>query len=544
MTCYIGNPYFALAESGIRVAFSHQLNLCGMAAVPVTRLDGYTEDDIYRIIDQSVGISSTMPIMQYTNISPTAPILLDAMASAGLSSSYAWLNQNLINANSVLVKAGIPTIFDNTSAFIGKQTGLMGYFSWGSNDPSFTQAAYDSNCFAAGSIAGAFVSTSARTFSPTTAGQSLVADLISQGACGVEGDVSEPYVGYTAHPEILFGWYTSGFNLAESFYAASPELFWKSTVVGDPLTAPYANPPAVAINAPPVPLTGLAQISAVASSGSGISEVDFLLDGAPIGSCTQQPYSVPINTAVYGVGMHAIEVIATDASPAAVENSVSAWVTFVNPISNLQSISDAFFTGDGQSVTTDSVVVTAGTAEMGGSEFYVEEQNRSSGIRVVSTQPVNEGDVVTVSGNLFTDPVSSERSITASTVTVTGHLAAPPGPLGMPNAFVGGSDIDPQTRGVTGGIGPRNIGLLIATWGKVTYAGVSGENFFYVDDGKGLCDGSGHVGVKIGCGELQKPSQNEIVKVTGLSSCEQSGTAITRLVCPRTQNDIAVIVGP
>ena len=39
----------------------------------------------------------------------------------------------------------------------------------------------------------------------------------------------------------LFDRYVSGFNLAESFYAASLVTYWKDIVIGDPLCRPYAK---------------------------------------------------------------------------------------------------------------------------------------------------------------------------------------------------------------------------------------------------------------------------------------------------------------
>ena len=181
------------------------------------------------------------------------PILLDRQPS--MTSGYKPLNDRLQTANSQLGARGIPTIYDTTSAFIGGNSGLMGYFSWGSNDPAYTGALYTSNLFAPGSIADTYVSSSGRTFYPATSGQSLIADLIPQGVCGVLGYVSEPYTGYSTYADVLFDRYTRGYNMAESFYMATPELSWKSVVVGDPLMAAYATPPVVSIDVNG-PLTG------------------------------------------------------------------------------------------------------------------------------------------------------------------------------------------------------------------------------------------------------------------------------------------------
>jgi hypothetical protein len=58
---------------------------------------------------------------------------------------------------------------------------------------------------------------------------------------GVKGYVSEPYLFAMAVPPLLFDRYVSGWNLAESYYCASPVLKWKDVIIGDPLCAPYSS---------------------------------------------------------------------------------------------------------------------------------------------------------------------------------------------------------------------------------------------------------------------------------------------------------------
>jgi hypothetical protein len=69
----------------------------------------------------------------------------------------------------------------------------------------------------------------------------------------VKGYVSEPLTLGLCRADILFGRYTAGYTLAESFAAASPLVKWKDVVVGDPLCAPYVpeRRPARGQNRPP-----------------------------------------------------------------------------------------------------------------------------------------------------------------------------------------------------------------------------------------------------------------------------------------------------
>ena len=134
---------------------------------------------------------------------------------------------------------------------------VIGYFSWGSTDPQNRVRVMKMD-FSPGALAATFVSTDARTFKeppadwvPTNINdraqffggspQSLIGDLIREGATGVAGQVSEPYLESAVRPDVLFPAYLSGFNLIESFYLAIPHLSWQTVVVGDPLCAPFAR---------------------------------------------------------------------------------------------------------------------------------------------------------------------------------------------------------------------------------------------------------------------------------------------------------------
>lgn len=214
------NPYGGADEA---------FNSSKFAMYLVTRLEAYTVSEAKALIDQS------------TQAKPLKSLFLLDSAPERDSGGYGAVQRWMDPAQSLLERKNIKVVHDETNLFIGDKSGLMGYASWGSNDPAFALSLYKSIKFAPGGIAETFVSTSARTFRKTTGGQSLIADLISQGATGVKGYVSEPYTFALCRVDILFDRYTSGRNLAESFWSATPLLKWKDIVVGDPLCAPYAK---------------------------------------------------------------------------------------------------------------------------------------------------------------------------------------------------------------------------------------------------------------------------------------------------------------
>jgi uncharacterized protein (TIGR03790 family) len=213
------NPYF-----GAKEPFSHAKY--GMYLV--NRLTGYTVEDVYKMIDHSMIAAPSK-----------SPILLDSQPKFQPGSGYWGMEESMKIANDKLSEKGVNIKYDKSVDFSDGGEPLAGYCSWGSNDPSFNPEVYHQIKFVPGAIAETFVSTSGRTFNPTSGGQSLIADLVHQGVTGVKGYVSEPYTVALCRAEILFDRYTSGYNLAESFYAATPLSKWKDIVVGDPLCRPY-----------------------------------------------------------------------------------------------------------------------------------------------------------------------------------------------------------------------------------------------------------------------------------------------------------------
>lgn len=166
-----------------------------------------------------------------------------------------------------------------------------------------------------------------------------------------------------------------------------------------------------------------------------------------------------------------------------------------------------------------------------GNAFYIEEPDRSGGLRILSSQSVNPGDLVTVDGPLAL--YNGELALEATSVSdFSGSAANIPNPLGMPNCSLGGGNYccsagstPTGQQGITGATGINNIGLLVTTWGTVTY---SGSGYFYLDDGSVLLDGSGNTGVKVYSTVLV--AVGKYVSVTGISSCETLGTGLIRAV--------------
>lgn len=218
----------------------------------VTRLDGYTIGDAKLLSTNALDSEKTPPSGKFL-IDVAAghgigdlkkvPISPQGQTKDGVTSlnemNYNEWDADMVVAADILAAAKVPVELEKTEQFVGGQGNLMGYCSWGSNDPKFVPQNYLTLRFAPGGIAETAVSTSARTFLPTTGGQSLIADLIKAHVTGAKGYSDEPLLQAVASPTILFDRYTKGWTLAESYYAASRFVGWEDIVIGDPLCAPY-----------------------------------------------------------------------------------------------------------------------------------------------------------------------------------------------------------------------------------------------------------------------------------------------------------------
>ena len=212
------------------VPFSHT----AFGGYLVTRLDGYSLSDAEALVTRSLAAETetnggcswgkvlldVQPIFKFN----TADVAGQPLAVTGPisdESDYGSWNADMVKAGDLLTARRIPTELDRGEMFVGDRSNLLGYFSWGSNDAKYSEKAYESLRFAPGSIGDTAVSTSARTFLPTTGGQSLIADLIAHGITGVKGYTDEPLLQAVASPSVAMERYTSGFTMAESLYAAS-----------------------------------------------------------------------------------------------------------------------------------------------------------------------------------------------------------------------------------------------------------------------------------------------------------------------------------
>jgi uncharacterized protein (TIGR03790 family) len=139
------NPYF-LGDQPVTEAmpFSHER----IPLYLVTRLDGYTVDDVLKLIDHG-----NSPVTE-------GRVVLHQRAS-WLALGNAWLKA----AADRLRDAGLGdrVLLEATGKVVTNEPSVIGYYSWGSNDPAITERNLGIG-FVPGALAAQFVSYDGRTF--------------------------------------------------------------------------------------------------------------------------------------------------------------------------------------------------------------------------------------------------------------------------------------------------------------------------------------------------------------------------------------------
>lgn len=187
---------------------------------------------------------------------------------------------------------------------------------------------------------------------------------------------------------------------------------------------------------------------------------------------------------------------------------------------------------DGKAISLGRVAITAVFPSEGA--LYVEQLDRSAGVRVDTAESFARGQLVGVMGVMQTD-TTGERYVEAlDTWPRPLGTSAVIYPLGIKTRALGGGPCGLQA-GIRYAAGLNNIGLLVQIWGKVTH---SEAGSFNVDDGCAVKDNSACLGVKVDAVGLSPPSEGSLVEVTGIVSCFKDGEHLYRLLRVRDQWDI------
>lgn len=217
---------------------------CGQIINPaytdeITTNDYHETYDIYlvsRIDGPTLETASALILANsYQNVTAleTGIWLFDSTPSpiSGTLDSYI---ENAYNSISAL---SYNATFENTALFLTNQTYLIGYHSWGSNDPNASSNSSSWNLsMENGSFCSDYVSTGARNLQqyPWASGQSLTSDFINYGCSFSIGYMFEPFSNGVTYPHYSHFNYAKGYNALDSAVSGTPSLNWYTIYVGNP----------------------------------------------------------------------------------------------------------------------------------------------------------------------------------------------------------------------------------------------------------------------------------------------------------------------
>ena len=250
----------------------------GRALRLVTMLDGWTAADAMALVDRSVeadGGPPADPLFVFQDANGNAGGRNPQYAAAAESLKGAGFRVDLVAAGKEKVKGA---------------KDLMGWMSGGAYS-NLDGPGVLSNAFAPGAIADMLESFGAVPENFREKGphfQFPVPWMIRAGAAGVHGAVAEPYA-HTFPDVRIFERYTSGLDLAESFHGSLPYLHWMNLVLGDPLCAPFARRPRVAMTGLPDRVREAGPVTvrvtaAAAPGGDPPVSLALFVDGEPAGT--------------------------------------------------------------------------------------------------------------------------------------------------------------------------------------------------------------------------------------------------------------------
>jgi hypothetical protein len=151
-----------------------------------------------------------------------------------------------------------------------------------------------------------------------TTSQTKMTRWIAKGASGTYGTVEEPcnYAGKFPHPRV-HAYYHQGASLGEAVLRSLQYLPFQGLLYGDPLTRPFADPPAVSVVGwPSGAVSGPLEIFPSAAAAVGqVASLRLVIDGRPRGAEIAPGESFSIDTSELADGLHDVRVVAVDDTP-------------------------------------------------------------------------------------------------------------------------------------------------------------------------------------------------------------------------------------
>ena len=233
ITWRLNNPYFNVDSSytkAFRFKTDHFLSSGITLRYLVTRIDGYSVDDMKAIVDRGVAADT----------SGTKYWIIDDHLKTYDSMETAYNNLSSLSRNIN------PDPWSDTTSYIRTNAagGVIGYTSHGIHagmgDGYVSNVPVNANhldfTFANGAAFSTYESYNAYGFATSTQStHGQVAEWVEIGGAGGIGNVYEPWASTIADESIWMPEYTIGYTWADAAYMSLPYMDFVSVIVGDPL---------------------------------------------------------------------------------------------------------------------------------------------------------------------------------------------------------------------------------------------------------------------------------------------------------------------
>lgn len=225
---WLPNKYFVGFKGKETAAMPHRV-------LPVCRLDGPTEETVYRIIDDSI-------YAEKHGLKGKA--YFDARwpdKDAKERSAYRMYDRAIHNtARIVQGSRKMPVVVDDRETLFtpGEAANAALYCGW------YSLGKYvDAFTWSRGAV-GYHVASSECTTLRKPGSTVWCKKMLEKGVAATLGPVSEPYLQAFPAPEVFFGCLLEGGSLVECYTISNPFWSWQMVLIGDPLYRPFRPSPA------------------------------------------------------------------------------------------------------------------------------------------------------------------------------------------------------------------------------------------------------------------------------------------------------------
>ena len=236
----------------------------------VARLDGFDHDDAMALVERGAAADAAFPGGEW-------------LCMKGADEARSARDPECELTTRLLAATGEPGVW--LPAFDGALTGheVVGYLTGaadlkGSIDGVvYAPGALACNLTSFGAVPQNFVCDDAHTC-PGSESQTSVARFVRAGATAVHGTVAEPLNNSFPDAGMLL-LYQAGYSVGEAVLFSQEYLYWQNLLLGDPMTTPFSERPAVDV---PVEVPEGGPLVVTASHPDGVSEVRLYLDGVRV----------------------------------------------------------------------------------------------------------------------------------------------------------------------------------------------------------------------------------------------------------------------